>query len=368
MTYILELEQLSKSYPGGIVAVDNLSFNIPEGEFVTFLGPSGCGKTTMLRLIAGFENPDHGQVILNGENITDVPAYQRNVNTVFQDYALFPHLTIFENVAFGLKRQKLSKHEITTRTSEALEKVELLDKASQNAHMLSGGQKQRAALARAVVCNPAILLLDEPLSALDAKLREAMQVELKSLHDSLGLTFILVTHDQSEAMVMSDRVVIMNQGKIEQIDKPSDLYERPVNPYVADFIGTSNLIRSEVCDVSDNKVSVKVCNSVLAVNSPNSSKNSAYRIGDEVTLCVRPEKLVISQEASKDSGGCATIPGTLVDYYFHGSFVRFVLDFDCHRGIIVDTQLESNIKDKGIPSIGSRVYLEIRADSAILFQ
>ena len=239
MSDILQLQNLHKTYPGGVAAVVDLSLDVRQGEFITFLGPSGCGKTTTLRLIAGFEEPDSGRVLLEGEDITPLPPYRRHVNTVFQDYALFPHLTIYQNVLYGLQRTGLPKDEIATRAAEALEMVELDSKASQRPHMLSGGQKQRVALARALVCNPKILLLDEPLSALDAKLREAMQVELKTLHETIGLTFILVTHDQTEAMVMSDRVVIMDQGTIVQVGEPSDLYERPVNSYVANFIGTS---------------------------------------------------------------------------------------------------------------------------------
>ena len=322
MTDILQLRSLRKTFPGGVTAVDDISLDIREGEFITLLGPSGCGKTTTLRMIAGFEKPDEGRVFLGGGDITETPPYRRNVNTVFQDYALFPHLTIRDNVAYGLKRSNLGKDEIVRQTDDALARVELSDKAALRPHMLSGGQKQRVALARALVCNPKVLLLDEPLSALDAKLREAMQVELKTLHETIGLTFILVTHDQNEAMVMSDRVVIMEKGRIVQIGLPSELYERPVNAYVADFIGTSNFVEGVVSDVDGRSVSVRVGGDRITI----ADTPGTHKAGDSVTLCARPEKMSILPEGTQSHDTMAVIPGVLVNCYFHGSYVRYSVE------------------------------------------
>ena len=252
MTDIIEVLGVTKRYPGGVLAVDDVTLRVREGEFVTLLGPSGCGKTTTLRMIAGFETPDRGRIALAGSDVTDLPPYRRPVNTVFQDYALFPNLTVADNVGYGLDVAGYGRADARRRVAEALELVDLGSKAKDRPHKLSGGQKQRVALARALVREPKVLLLDEPLSALDAKLRESMQVELKHLHDRLGLTFILVTHDQTEALVMSDRIVVMNEGRIEQEGSPSALYDRPSSPYVASFLGSSNLLPGRVvaADVS----------------------------------------------------------------------------------------------------------------------
>ncbi len=215
---------------------------MPSGEFFSLLGPSGCGKTTTLRLIAGFERPDEGQILLDGVDMVQTPPHKRNVNTVFQNYALFPHLTVAENVAFGLRYQDVSKQEAKTRVADALELVRLQGLERRRPSQLSGGQQQRVALARALILNPAVLLLDEPLGALDAKLRKALQIELKALQEEIGITFIYVTHDQEEALTMSDRLAVMSNGRVEQIGSPSDVYEEPTTAYVADFLGVSNLM------------------------------------------------------------------------------------------------------------------------------
>lgn len=363
MSDILQLRNLHKTYPGDITAVAGLSLEVRQGEFITLLGPSGCGKTTTIRLIAGFEEPDSGSVILEGEDITSVPPYQRNVNTVFQEYALFPHLTIYQNVLYGLQRTGLPKKEIAKRAAEALEMVELQSKTSQHPHMLSGGQKQRVALARALVCNPKILLLDEPLSALDAKLREAMQVELKTLHESIGLTFILVTHDQTEAMVMSDRVVIMDQGTIVQIGQPSDLYERPVSSYVANFIGTSNFLKGVVTEANSDLVTI--CTSKTAVRVR--TNGCVFRSGQEVVLCIRPEKIFLLPEETPAREDLSVIPGVLADYYFHGNFVRYRIEIDGEESFFVDSQLDRSLRQAGIPPVGSRLLLGFHPDSSIIF-
>ena len=225
-----------------VTAVAGINLSMPSGEFFSLLGPSGCGKTTTLRLIAGFERPDEGQILLDGVDMVQTPPHKRNVNTVFQNYALFPHLTVAENVAFGLRYKDVSKQEAKTKVADALELVRLQGLERRRPSQLSGGQQQRVALARALILNPAVLLLDEPLGALDAKLRKALQIELKALQEEIGITFIYVTHDQEEALTMSDRLAVMSNGRVEQIGTPSDVYEEPTTAYVADFLGVSNLM------------------------------------------------------------------------------------------------------------------------------
>ena len=363
MTDILQLQGLRKTYGGGsIVAVDEMTLNVRKGEFITFLGASGCGKTTTLRMIAGFEAPDRGNIKLDGDDITGAPPHKRKVNTVFQDYALFPHMTVLKNICYGLKRMGLPRVECEKRAMDALETVELPDKAGQYPDNLSGGQKQRVALARALVCNPTVLLLDEPLSALDAKLREAMQVELKKLHDTIGLTFILVTHDQTEAMVMSDRVVIMDKGRIVQIAEPVDLYERPATPYVADFIGTANFIDGEVAAIKDDMATVKSTAGVIEAMTYGKS----FDLGQNVRLCVRPEKLKILQD-NDDLTGMSVISGHLADSYFHGSYVRSDMTIGDHDTLVIDSQLNANMAHAGVKTDEADVRVGIRADSVMMF-
>ena len=241
-TNIIELKHITKTFEDGFVAVEDFNLTVKRGEFVTFLGPSGCGKTTTLRMIAGFEIPTEGEILLDGKEIGNLPPNKRPINTVFQRYALFPHLNIFDNIAFGLKLKKLSKDEIKRKVKKVLEMVDLEGFETRKVATLSGGQQQRIAIARALVNEPQILLLDEPLGALDLKMRKEMQLELKSMHERLGITFIYVTHDQEEALTMSDRVVVMRDGNILQIGTPQDIYNEPCNAFVADFIGESNII------------------------------------------------------------------------------------------------------------------------------
>ena len=242
--YIIEFRNISKSF-GEKCILDNISFYVKKGEFITLLGPSGCGKTTLLRLLGGFGNPDKGEILINGENITDIPAHQRPVNTVFQRYALFPHLDVYENIAFGLKLQKVPTDEIDKRVRKVLKMVSMTDYEDRDVESLSGGQ-QRVAIARAIVNQPKVLLLDEPLAALDLKMRKDMQIELKEMHRKLGITFIYVTHDQEEALTLSDTIVVMNEGKIQQIGTPTDIYNEPQNSFVADFIGESNILNGKM--------------------------------------------------------------------------------------------------------------------------
>ena len=238
---IIELKHVTKSFSDGFTAVDDFNLEVRRGEFVTFLGPSGCGKTTTLRMIAGFELPTSGEILLNGKSITNLPPYERPINTVFQRYALFPHMNIYENIAFGLKQKKTPKDVIEHKVKKVLSLVDLEGFEERNVATLSGGQQQRIAIARALVNEPEILLLDEPLGALDLKMRQEMQIELKDMHDKLGITFIYVTHDQEEALTMSDKIVVMSEGRIQQIGTPEDIYNEPKNAFVADFIGESNI-------------------------------------------------------------------------------------------------------------------------------
>ncbi|MDE5893187.1 MAG: ABC transporter ATP-binding protein, partial [Acetatifactor sp.] len=253
--HFLEFKSLRRTFEDGFVAVNDFNLTIKQGEFVTFLGPSGCGKTTTLRMLAGFDLPSGGEILLNGKDITKLPPNERPINTVFQRYALFPHLNIFDNIAFGLKLKKLPRPEVVKKVKKALEMVDLEGFEARTVQTLSGGQQQRIAIARAIVNEPQILLLDEPLGALDLKMRKEMQLELKSMHDKLGITFIYVTHDQEEALTMSDKIVVMSEGKIQQIGAPEDIYNEPKNAFVADFIGESNIFNG----IMTGKYKVRFC-------------------------------------------------------------------------------------------------------------
>jgi spermidine/putrescine ABC transporter ATP-binding subunit len=282
----LEIRGISKSF-GEVRALSDVSLDVPPGQFVTLLGPSGCGKTTFLRLVAGFEAADAGTISISGRDVTAMPAHQRPVNTVFQHYALFPHRTVFGNVAFGLEIEGLARAEIEDRVARALELVRMKDLGRRATSEISGGQKQRVALARALVLEPEVLLLDEPMAALDPKLRKEMQVELKNLQERLRVTFLFVTHDQDEALVMSDRIAVLNAGRIEQIDGPEELYERPKTRFVADFLGVANLFRGTVRARRDGLVAVRTDGGldVLAAD------DGGYRDGAPVWLGLRSEKI-----------------------------------------------------------------------------
>ncbi|NQV43792.1 MAG: ABC transporter ATP-binding protein [Rhodospirillales bacterium] len=362
MNDIIQIKSVTKTYPGNIIAVDDLSLNVKEGEFVTLLGPSGCGKTTTLRMIAGFELPDQGQIFLAGEDVTDYPPYERQVNTVFQDYALFPHMNIRENVGYGLRVAGMPKTEIAAAVEEALSTVGLLDKSEARPGNLSGGQKQRVALARALVRKPKVLLLDEPLSALDAKLREAMQVELKHLHEQLGITFVFVTHDQKEALVMSDRVIVMEHGKIVQSGTPSELYEHPVKPYVADFIGNSNKLYGKIVSADAGQVTMQVGNSTLQ-STPGQTRFTA---GDDVLATVRPEKVRLLAEGEV-AENFSIIPGTVREILFHGSSCRLEVEIGESKLFDVDIQLDRAMNTSGIHNVGSAVNLAIHPEMVSVF-
>jgi spermidine/putrescine transport system ATP-binding protein len=283
-TAAVSLRGITKTY-GDKAVVRDLDLDIAPGEFFSLLGPSGCGKTTTLRMIGGFTDPTYGDVLLGGTDVTDLPPNRRDVNTVFQSYALFDHLSIWDNVAFGLKRRKVGKAEMTRRVGEALELVQLTGRDKDKPSALSGGQRQRVALARALVNRPAVLLLDEPLAALDLKLRKAMQVELKRIQREVGVTFVFVTHDQDEALTMSDRIAVMNEGLVQQVGTPEDIYERPATRFVASFIGTANLMSGTYSPAG-----LTLSGGVVV---PTGSLNGT-RPGDEVSIAIRPEKIWLS--------------------------------------------------------------------------
>ncbi len=305
----LKLSALRRSYDA-FVAVDSIDLEIAEGEFFSLIGPSGCGKTTTLRMIAGLEEPSSGSIELEGEPITKVPAHRRQVNTVFQNYALFPHLTVSENVAFGLREHKVAKAEIRRRVGEMLEFVDLQHRAGAKPDALSGGQQQRVALARALVLQPRLLLLDEPLGALDLKLRKRMQLLLKEIQHEVGITFVYVTHDQEEAFFMSDRVAVMRGGQIEQVASPSEVYVHPATAFVADFVGTSNQIEGRVAGVAgDGRYDVDLLGHV----HEGVPGVPGLQTGDEIVTVVRPEVLTLVDEPQP-----GTLRGRIVDIAFLG--------------------------------------------------
>ena len=328
----ISLVGLTKAF-AEVTAVDHIDLDVVSGEFITLLGPSGSGKTTVLRMIAGFETPTSGAISLDGVDVTATPAHQRDVNTVFQDYALFPHMSVLENVEYGLKVKKVSKNERRSRAQEALESVALADYGNRKPSQLSGGQRQRVALARALVNRPKVLLLDEPLGALDLKLRQQMQFELKSLQRTTGITFVFVTHDQEEALVMSDRIVVFNAGRIEQIGTPTDIYEQPQTEFVSQFVGTSN-----------------VFSGAIAQSIP----------GAPERFSVRPEKIDI--DAVSTSSTHASVSGTLSDIEYLGPMIRYIVECSGQH-VIVLAHNDEQQKHKLSGNIGRSVTLSWSKDS-----
>ncbi|MEA2330686.1 MAG: spermidine/putrescine transport system ATP-binding protein [Thermoleophilaceae bacterium] len=293
-----------------VVAVDGIDLHIPGGEFFSLLGPSGCGKTTTLRLIAGFDEPTAGEIVLDGVDMASTPAYRRNVNTVFQSYALFPHLSVFDNVAFGLRRERTGKAELRQRANEALEMVQMEAFADRRPVQLSGGQQQRVALARALVLKPAVLLLDEPLGALDAKLRRMLQVELKALQERVGITFIYVTHDQEEALTMSDRIAVMNQGRVEQVAPPHVVYEEPRTTFVAEFLGTANLMPAAAVRPADGGCTVRIGEVEMLAG-----RGEMQAAGD-ARVVIRPERVLLEPH---DAPGPNRVPAMVERVVYLGS-------------------------------------------------
>ena len=298
----LELKEIKKSFTEGEAVLDNISLEISKGEFITLLGSSGCGKTTTLRIIAGLEQPDAGSVWLDGREVTGLEPNQRDVNTVFQNYALFPHMNVAENIGYGLKLKKVPKSEIRKKVSQMLELVQLEGYEKRKPSELSGGQKQRVAIARALVNNPKVLLLDEPLGALDLQLRRAMQIELKHLQKKLGITFIYITHDQEEAINMSDRIAVMRDGRIEQIGTPDEIYNHPKTSYVATFVGNANILHGVAESIQGENAIVKIGNDKVIVKLETSQQNTGAKqhltAGENVTLAVRSENILLQEAAA----------------------------------------------------------------------
>jgi spermidine/putrescine ABC transporter ATP-binding subunit len=311
----VRFEQVQKRF-GSVTAVDSVSLDIAPGEFLTLLGPSGSGKTTTLMMLAGFEIPTSGEIWVDDTAIAAIPPYKRNIGMVFQNYALFPHMTVGENIAFPLKMRGISKSEIARQSKEALELVKLPGYEGRYPRQLSGGQQQRIAVARALVFNPRVLLMDEPLGALDKQLRESLQLEIKQLHDQLGVTIVYVTHDQQEALVMSDRIAVMNEGRIEQIGSPIELYDEPQSKFVASFIGESNFLSGRVVKADDGTCEVDV----PGVGSLVSPHTASVAAGTDVTVTVRPEKLVFANGATS---GMNMVPGRVANVIFAGEMRRY---------------------------------------------
>ena len=309
----IKIKNVSKNFEE-VVAVDNINVDIARGEFFSLLGPSGCGKTTLLRILAGFEYPSSGSVFIDNLDVTDITPNLRPTNMVFQNYAIFPHINVKRNIEFGLRKEKLSKDELDKRVQDALKMVQLEGYEDRYSNQLSGGQRQRIALARALVKQPKVLLLDEPLGALDKKLREEMQLELRNLQRSIGITFIFVTHDQEEAMTMSDRVAVMNKGKILQISPPRDLYDNPKNLFVGDFIGQINFLDTQIVKIEGNNAKVlinKLGEHEIMTSNNNLSQN------ESIVCAIRPETIIISKTNEKISDIC--IKGSIVNTSFYGN-------------------------------------------------
>jgi spermidine/putrescine transport system ATP-binding protein len=334
----VRLDHVTKAF-GEMVAVDDLSLEIWRGEFFSMLGPSGCGKTTTLRMIGGFEEATSGTVFLAGQDVTGLPPFKRNVNTVFQNYALFPHLTIYENVAFGLRRKKVPDAEIKTRVGDMLELVELPGYEQRKPTMLSGGQQQRVALARALINHPQVLLLDEPLGALDLKLRKQMQIELKRIQSEVGITFIYVTHDQEEAMTMSDRIAVMRAGKIEQLGDPESLYERPETAFVAGFLGVSNLLEGDVAGHEGGMIAIRLSDGTV-IKAPAASNGQEH-----VRLGVRPEKLrvvALNEGQAAAATDLNAVEGTILDSSYIGVSTQYLVETrDGHKMTAYSQNLET---------------------------
>lgn len=362
MTAIIELEDLSKHYSSVIVGVDQVSLSVEDGEFVTLLGPSGCGKSTLLRMIGGFERPTRGTIRLAKRDVTFEPPHRREVNMVFQDYALFPHMTVGENIAYGLKMMGLGRSERDHRVLEALNLVGLPEKIDQRPHQLSGGQRQRVALARAIVRRPKVLLLDEPLSALDAKMREQMQLELKHLHQKVGITFIMVTHDQTEALVMSDRVVVMENGRVAQDGRPQDLYDHPATPYVANFIGTTNFLSGQVMGHDSQAIAVEVAGSKLTIPLESPLPN-----GSRVTVGFRPSKVRVLMNGEDVGEPANILTGRIAEVIYYGLGLRTAIELDGGSRIFADSLLNDSLARSPVPQVGAPVRMHVACHNIYLF-
>ncbi len=358
----IELTGVSKEFRTGgdvVAAVRAMDLRIVEGEFFSLLGPSGCGKTTTMRMVAGFEDPTAGTVRLHGRDVTGVPPNKRDVNMVFQSYALFPHMNVFENVAFGLRRRSVPKDQITRQVDDMLEIVNLSGRGHRRPRELSGGQQQRVALARALVNHPRALLLDEPLGALDLKLRQAMQVELKRIQREVGITFVYVTHDQNEALTMSDRIAVMNDGVIEQLASPWEIYEHPATRFVAGFIGTSNLLTGTASRVSDTEAVVEVGSGERIVVPLRAVR---ARPGDSLEITVRPEKIELT--AGRPAGDGCALRGTVTEVVYLGTSTNFAVSTTTGADIVVFQQNSASAGEA--VGRGDSVWLSWQPDHSYL--
>jgi spermidine/putrescine transport system ATP-binding protein len=354
------LQNVTKRF-GDFVAVDNVCLDINDGEFFSLLGPSGCGKTTCLRMIAGFELPSEGEIKIAGHPMGQTPPYRRPVNTVFQNYALFPHMTVYENIAFGLEMKKVTKPDIKKRVTEALEMVRLPQLADRRPRQLSGGQQQRIALARALVNRPQVLLLDEPLSALDLKLRKAMQFELKELQRQVGITFIFVTHDQEEAITMSDRIAVMNEGLIQQVGEPVEIYERPMNRFVADFIGETNFIMGEVAEIHPDKTILALAPGLKVAGQAVGGLN----VGQQITLAIRPEKIKLEPAGAR--ADLNHVPASIEEAIYIGTDTRYTARIADQQPVVIRVQNVGNDVASNRPfQRGEKVYLSWGTESALV--
>ncbi len=359
----LRFENVTKRF-GSFTAVDDVTLEIEHGKTFSLLGPSGCGKTTLLRMAAGFEAPDQGRILLDGHDITDLPPEKRSLNTVFQNYALFPHLSVRENIAFGLKIAKHSKADIARQVDRMLELVDLADHADKKPQLLSGGQKQRVGIARALANQPRVLLLDEPLAALDLKLRQRLLVELDAIHDEVGITFLYVTHDQGEAMSISDTIAVMNRGRIEQTGKPAEIYETPRTSFVAAFIGDTNFFEGRVTDsLSDrfSKADIPGLGSIMIDN------DKPVRPGDRIHLSLRPEKIILSRNRPNPDTWSNILQGTIEDVIYYGSHTRYWVRSGEYR-LCAEQQHRTFLLDETPPSWNDPVWLRWHANDGFLLE
>jgi len=359
----LRFENVSKRF-GGFTAVDRVTLEIEHGRVFSLLGPSGCGKTTLLRMAAGFERPDEGRVWLDGKDITHLPPEQRPVNTVFQNYALFPHLTVRQNIAFGLNIARLPKDQVAHEVDRMLELVDLTEHAEKLPAKLSGGQKQRVGIVRALANKPRVLLLDEPLAALDLKLRQRLLVELDAIHDEVGITFLYVTHDQSEAMSISDTIAVMNKGRIEQIGKPAEIYETPRTSFVAAFIGDTNFLEGRVTQSLGERFSRAEIPGLGAVMIDN---DKPVRPGDRIHLSLRPEKLMVTRDKPAIGDWDNAVPGTVEDIIYFGSHTSYWVRCGEYR-ICAEQQHRTFQLDDLPPSWGDAVWLRWHANDGFLLE
>jgi spermidine/putrescine transport system ATP-binding protein len=353
----VRLRGVSKRF-GDLTAVRQMDLDIPRGAFFTMLGPSGCGKTTTLRMIAGFEEPTEGAVLLEGEDVTAQPPFKRSTNTVFQSYALFPHLSVERNVAFGLERRKVAKDEVRRRVAEELERVGLAAEAKRRPAQLSGGQQQRVALARALVNRPAVLLLDEPLGALDLKLRKQLQVELKRIQRDVGITFVYVTHDQEEALTMSDRIAVMNRGVIEQMGEPEEIYERPGTTFVAGFIGVSNLMPGEVVSAGTGTAELRLDAGVTVRTGA-----AGVSTGERAYAVVRPEKLELRRVDGAAPDGRASVDGQVESSLYMGTATQVIVRLPDDTRVTVLVPNTDEEARRRLPATGDPARLSWSSDN-----